>query len=161
MRSKPGQFNYASSGTGTPQHLLMELLKRKAEVDLVHVPYKGGAPALQDVVGGHIPVMFDFAPTLASYVQSGRLRPLMTGCRHRVDIFPDVPSSAEAGYPDVELTSWGGIFAPRGTSAEIVNLLNREINKILSSPDVRSHVALAGSEQPLMDRRAVCRVHQE
>ena len=100
-------------------------------------------------MGGHIPVMFDFAAPLAGYVQSGKLRPLMTGCRHRVDIFPDVPSSAEAGYPDLELISWGGIFAPRGTSAEIVNLLNREINKILSSPDVRSHVALAGSEQPL------------
>jgi tripartite-type tricarboxylate transporter receptor subunit TctC len=146
VRSRPGQMNYASSGNGTPQHLVMERLKISAGIDLVHVPYKGGAPALQDVVAGHVPFMFEFAGTAAAYVRNGKVKPLMTGCRKRVDIFPDVPSAAESGYPDVDLASWGGFFVPAGTSMEIVNRLNREINKILTAPEVRSHTAFSGSE---------------
>ncbi len=148
-RSRPGQLTYASAGIGTPQHLLMERLKKLAQIQLEHLPYKGGGPALQDVVAGHVPVTFDFAPTAFAHVQSGKLKPLVTACGHRIDIFPQVPSAAEAGYPQLELIGWGGIFAPKGTSATIVQRLNREINQIIVAPDVRSHVAMAGSTYPL------------
>jgi tripartite-type tricarboxylate transporter receptor subunit TctC len=146
LKGRPGQLDYASAGIGTPQHILMEQFKRAARVDVVPVQYKGGAPAVQDLVAGHVPLMFEYAATIAGYVRSETLIPLMTACAHRVTIFPAVPSATEAGYSDVGVTTWGGILAPAATPASVVALLNREINKILASPDVRGHTAFAGAE---------------
>jgi tripartite-type tricarboxylate transporter receptor subunit TctC len=93
--------------------------------------------------------MFEFGPTSFPHAQAGKIKPLVTGCNRRVaDLFPDVPSAEEAGYPRLELIGWGGLFAPRGTAPEIVQLLNRELNRIMLAPDVRSHLAMAGSDYP-------------
>ena len=149
-RSKPGQLTYAHAGIGTPSHLLAEQLKLHYKLDIAAVQYKGAGAALPDVAAGHVKIMFDFAPSSASYVQSGKLRALMTGCRRRIDIYPDVPSAPEAGFPEIDVPSWGGLFAPAGTPVAIVERLNREINRIQLSPDVRSHLAYAGAEIPIM-----------
>ena len=145
-RSKPGQLGYASGGIGTPHHLFMETFTHLSGIDLNHVPYKGAAPALNDVVAGHLPVMFDASGLVVSYVRSGKLKPLLTSCAHRIDLFPEVPSATEAGYRGLDLSPWGGVFVPAGTPAPIIERLNREINKVLAAPDVRSHVAFAGYE---------------
>ena len=147
-RASAGKLSYASGGAATPQHLLMEQFKRAAKVDLEHIPYKGGGPALQDVVAGHVPVMFEFEPTAFPHIRSGKLVPLMTGCHRRLDLLPDVPSSKEAGLPSVEVRSWAGLFAPAGTPQEIVQTLNTQINRIIAAPDVRSHLTMSGSEYP-------------
>ena len=149
-RSKPGQLTYAHAGIGTPSHLLAEQLKLHYKLDIAAVQYKGAGAALPDVAAGHVKIMFDFAPSSASYVQSGKLKALMTGCRRRIDIYPDVPSAPEAGFPEIDVPSWGGLFAPAGTPVAIVERLNREINRIQLSPDVRSHLAYAGAEIPIM-----------
>ena len=145
-RSQPGQLNYASGGIGTPHHLFMETFKHLSAIDLNHVPYKGAAPALNDVLAGHVPVMFDASGLVAAHVQSGKLKPLLTTCAHRIDLFPEVPSASEAGYRGLDLSPWGGVFVPAGTPPAIVERLNREINKILAGPDIRSHIAFTGYE---------------
>jgi tripartite-type tricarboxylate transporter receptor subunit TctC len=146
-RARPLQ--YASGGIGTPQHLLMERLKMLAGVELTPVHYKGGAPALQDVVAGHVPVMFEFGPTSFPHAQAGKIKPLVTGCNRRLaDLYPEVPSAEEAGFPRLELVGWGGFFAPKGTASEVVQLLNREVIRIMGAPDVRGHLAMKGSDYP-------------
>jgi len=145
-RSQPGQLNYASGGIGTPHHLFMETFKHLSAIDLNHVPYKGAAPALNDVLAGHVPAMFDASGLVAAHVQSGKLKPLLTTCAHRIDLFPEVPSASEAGYRGLDLSPWGGVFVPTGTPPAIVERLNREINKILAGPDIRSHIAFTGYE---------------
>ena len=149
-RTDPGKLSYATSGRGTAQHLIMEQLKHKAGVSIVPVHYKGAAPALTDVVAGHIPMLFEYAGQLAPHARSGPLRAIMAACKHRNELFPNVPTASEAGYPDVGLLTWSGIFAPVGTSRQILNRLNAEINKALSSPEVRGNPAFSGAELPLM-----------
>jgi tripartite-type tricarboxylate transporter receptor subunit TctC len=161
LKSRPGQLDYASARIGTPQHILMEQFKRAAKVDAMAIQYTGGAPAVQDLVAGHVPLMFEYAATIAGYVRSGTLVPLMTACAHRVAIFPDVPSAPEAGYFDVGVTTWGGILAPAGTPASVVLMLNRQINKILASPDVRAHIAFAGVELDLWTPEEFTSVREE
>ncbi len=150
LRRNPRRFSYATGGVGTPQHLLFERLKvvRKLEVNVVH--YKGSGPAIPDLVAGHVQMGFDFPQSSASYVRSGQLRPLLTACGRRIDIYPDVPTAEEAGFPELNVKSWGGLFAPAGTPREIVDRLNREVNRIQMEPDVRSHLAYAGAEIPIM-----------
>lgn len=149
VRSHPGKFNYASSGPGTPQHLLMEQLKQTAQLDIPVVHYKGGGPAVQDVVAGHVPMMFEFAGTIAPHVKSGSVRPLMTACAHRIDAFPDVRSAPEAGFPKFGIATWGGLFAPNGTPKPIIDRLNKEVAAVLSDPEVRSGTAFLGAEVPI------------
>lgn len=149
-RNKPGELSYAHTGIGTNSHLLGEQLKLHHKLEISAVQYKGAGPALPDVAAGHVHMMFDFAPSSAPYVQSGRLLPLVTGCARRIDMYPDVPSGPEAGLPELDVPGWGGLFVPAGTSAEIIERLNREINRIQRSPDVRSHLAYAGAEIPIM-----------
>jgi tripartite-type tricarboxylate transporter receptor subunit TctC len=150
VHRKPGQLTYAHSGIGTPSHLLAEQFKLHQKLDIAAVAYKGSGPALPDLSAGHVSLMFDFAPSSAPYVQSGKLKALMTGCARRIDVYPDVPSAPEAGFPELDVPSWGGLFAPAGTPDAIVERLNREINRIQLSPDVRSHLAYAGAEIPIM-----------
>lgn len=150
VRSKPGQLTYAAAGIGTPQHLLMEQLKRHRNLAVGAVQYKGSGQALPDVAAGHVHIMFDFVPSSAPYVHSGKLHPLMTGCGRRIEVFPDVPSASEAGFPELDAPSWGGIFAPAGTPAAIATKLNQAINAIQQLPEVRSHLAYAGAEIPIM-----------
>jgi tripartite-type tricarboxylate transporter receptor subunit TctC len=150
VRKKPGELTYAHAGIGTPSHLLAEQLKLHHKLDISAVQYKGAGPALPDVAAGHVHMIFDFVPSSASYVQAGKLNPLMTGCGRRLDAYPAAPSAIEAGFPELDVPSWGGLFAPAGTPIEIVERLNREVNRIQQSPDVRSHLAYAGAEIPIM-----------
>lgn len=151
IRSKPGQLTYASGGMGTPSHLLMEKLKLVHKLDISPVHYKGAGPALPDLAAGHVQMMFDFAASSAPLVRSGKIKPLMTACARRIDVYPDVPSAPEAGFSELNVPSWGGIFAPAGTSKQIVERLNREINRIQILPEVTSHLAYAGAEIPIMN----------
>ena len=149
-RASPGKLTYATAGRGTGQHLLMEQLKHVANINLVPVHYKGGAPALTDVVAGHIPLLFEYPDQLVPYVRNGPLRAIMAACKRRNELFPTVPTASEEGYPDVGVLTWSGVFAPAGTPLSIVTKLNTEINKILSSPDIRGNASFSGAELPLL-----------
>jgi tripartite-type tricarboxylate transporter receptor subunit TctC len=143
-RSEPGKLYYSSPGNGSPQHLAMELLKLDAHIDLVHVPYKGSGGALTDLVGGHVQAMVVSLQTVAPYVQGGKLRMLAVMSAERSEIFPDVPTLKELGFPDLEVDTWYGVFAPAGTSGAIVAKLNAELNALLKHPEIRQLLAKQG-----------------
>jgi tripartite-type tricarboxylate transporter receptor subunit TctC len=135
-KEKPGELDYASAGVGSFQHLGGELFKLTAGVNLQHVPYKGGGPAMQDVIAGHVKIMFSSLVQTTPFIQSGQLRALGTGGTKRNPILPDVPTIAEAGVPDYEANNWWGIMAPAGTPKEIVDRLYRDIQSTLKSPEL-------------------------
>ena len=136
-KSRPGELNYASSGAGTPYHMAAELFKAMSGTDLVHVPHKASGEARNSVIGGHVQMMFDAITTMAPNVRAGQVRALGTSAARRSTVLPDVPTIAEAGVPGYESTIWLGIMAPVGTPKAIVDLLNAEINKAISRPDVK------------------------
>jgi tripartite-type tricarboxylate transporter receptor subunit TctC len=145
-RAKPGQINYASSGPGGSGHLAGELFKSTTRTDLVHVPYRGAPPALNDLVAGQVQVMFGTMLAAVPHVRSGKVRALaVTGPKRSIAV-PDVPTFAEAGLPSYDASSWNGILVPTGTPAAIVARLNAELVKILAQPDVRERFAAMGVE---------------
>ena len=139
-KAKPGQLNFASPGTGTSPHLAGELLKTTAQIDMSHVPYKGSGPALTDLVGGTVPLMFDTMLVVGAQVKAGKLRPIAVASQKRIASLPNVPTFAEAGVPGFEVVSWQAIFAPAGTPKPIVQRLNKEIASILKQPDVQARL---------------------
>ncbi|MDB5866214.1 MAG: transporter substrate-binding protein [Betaproteobacteria bacterium] len=130
-KARPGALNYGSSGVGNSQHMAAELFRYYTHVNITHVPYKGGAPALTDLVGGQIDLLFEPIPGTIPYVRSGRLRALGVTTRERSETFPDVPAIREAGLPDYEYRGWIGLLAPAGTPPEIVDTLHAEVVKAL------------------------------
>ena len=128
-KSKPGGLNYASSGPGTPYHMAGELFKAMANVDIVHVPYKGSSGARTDILGGQVHMMFDAITTMAPNVRAGKLKALATSGKDRSAVLPEVPTVSEAGVPGYEAVIWLGIMAPAGTPKAIVDRLNAEITK--------------------------------
>src|SRR5947199_1421315 len=144
VKSQPGKLYYSSPGNGGPQHLAMELLKLETGMDIVHVPYKGAAGAISDLVGGHVQAMISALQTVAPHVQSGRLRMLAVMSARRSDAFPDVPTLKEAGMPDLEVETWYAMFAPTGTPNAIVARLNAELNQVLKEADVKDVIAKQG-----------------
>jgi tripartite-type tricarboxylate transporter receptor subunit TctC len=144
VRSQPGKLYYSSPGNGGPQHLAMELLKLETGMDIVHVPYKGAAGAISDLVGGHVQSMVSALQTVAPHVQSGRLRMLSVMSARRSDAFPEVPTLKEAGLPELEVETWYAIFAPAATPAAIVAKVNREMNELLKEADVKDVIAKQG-----------------
>ena len=144
VKSRPGKLYYSSPGNGGPQHLAMELLKLETGMNIVHVPYKGAAGAIADLVGGHVQAMISALQTVAAHVHSGRLRMLAVMSGKRSAAFPDVPTLKEAGLPDIEVETWYAMFAPAGTPAPIVKKLNDEVNALLKEADVRDVVAKQG-----------------
>jgi len=135
-RANPGKLNYASPGNGSPHHLAMEMFKHRTKTFLTHIPYRGAAPALQDVMGGQVPCMFlDLAAGLP-VIQAGKVRALAIGAGKRVAALPDVPTLAEAGVPDTEVYAFQGVVAPAVLPAPITQRLNAEINRALATPDV-------------------------
>ena len=145
-RSRPGELNYASAGSGGSVHLAAELFKSMAQVNMVHVPYKGAGPALIDLLGGHTQLMFSTMPPALPLVKGGRLRALgMTGLR-RSPLVPDLPTIAESGLRGYEITQWWGLLGPAGISPATVTRLNSEMNAILQQPDLRERFAAEGAE---------------
>lgn len=145
-KSRPAQINYASIGNGTPHHLAMEWLRSLAGIQLTHVPYKGVAPALADVVGGQVQVMFTGTSSAAPYVREGRLVALGVSSAKRQPAFPNTPSVAEAALPDFDFMTWYGTAAPPGTPREIVQRLSREIAAALTAPEVSQRLQGMGVE---------------
>ena len=145
LKSKPEGYSFASAGNGTPQHLSAELFKSMADVKMVHVPYKGSAPAINYLVGGQVLVAFESMVSVLPQVKGGRLRALATTGAQRSSLLPDVPSVAEAGLPGYESIAWYGVVAPGGTSKAIVDRLNNEITQALDTVDLKQRLAELGS----------------
>ena len=146
IQKQKGQFQYASSGSGTPQHLTGELFKTVAKLDMVHVPYKGSAPAITDALGGHVPMIFDSTVAIVSHLKAGKLRPIAISSAKRSALLPEVPTFAEAGLPGVEAYAWYGFFAKAGTPKDVVAKLNAEAIKVLKGPDFQTIYRDTGSE---------------
>ena len=145
-KQKPGELNYASAGIGSFQHLGGELFKLTAGVDMVHVPYKGGGPAMTDVLGGYTKIMFSSLVQTSGFVRSGQLRALGTGGSHRSSVLPEVPTIAEAGVPGYEANNWWGVVAPAGTPPAIVEKLHNEISAVQNSPQTKEQFAAQGAD---------------
>jgi len=146
IKSRPGQFNYASAGSGSANHLAMELFIHATGLALTHVPYKGGGPAISDLLGGQIPMMFITIPPALPHANSGRLRVLAVSSAKRSPTLPDIPTIAEGGVNGFDFFEWQAIIAPRGTPGQAVSRLNAEIVKVLNLPDVRERLATLGAE---------------
>ena len=144
-KQSPGRINFASSGSGTSIHLSGELFKTMAGVDMTHVPYKGSAPALTDLIGGQVQVMFDNLPSSLPQIKAGKLRAIAVTSTQRAPALPDVPTIAESGLPGFEATSWFGVVAPAGTPPAIVARLNADVNQWLQTPDAREKLLAQGA----------------
>jgi tripartite-type tricarboxylate transporter receptor subunit TctC len=144
-KSKPGQINFASSGSGTSIHMSAELFKLLTGVDMVHIPYRGSGPALADLLGGQVSVMFDNLTSSIGHIRSGKLRALAITTATRYPALPDLPTMQEAGVAGYEASAWFGIVAPKATPKEIVNRLNSEVNKALALPDVKEKLLQQGA----------------
>ncbi|OCP22144.1 MULTISPECIES: tripartite tricarboxylate transporter substrate binding protein [unclassified Ensifer] len=136
LKAKPDEYAYASSGNGTPLHLSGELFKKMAGVSMQHIPYKGAGPALNDVIGNQVPIMFDNLPSSSSHIKAGTLRALAVTTAERAPSFPDVPTVAESGIPGYETYTWNALFAPANTPEPVVARLNEAANKALADPAV-------------------------
>ena len=144
-KQKPGDLQYASAGVGSFQHLGGELFKLEAKVNLLHVPFRGGGPAMVDVVGGHTKIMFSSLVQTTPHIRSGKLRPLGTGGTQRSPILPDVPTIAEAGVPSYEAVNWWGIVAPAGTPQPIIDKLHATLTQVQDMPEVQKQFANEGA----------------
>jgi tripartite-type tricarboxylate transporter receptor subunit TctC len=144
-RAKPGAVTYASNGAGSSQHLCAVLFALTMEIELTHVPYKGAAPAITGMLAGEVDHLFGGPADMTPHVRSGRFRPLAVTGAKRLPAFPDVPTMAQAGVANYEVSTWFGYFAPAGTPAEILDRLNAEINKALHDPGIRNLLEAQGS----------------
>jgi len=145
-KAKPGQVTYASSGVGGSPHLAGAMLELRAGVDMLHVPYKGAGPALNDVVGGTVNAGFKTLLGALPAIQSGQLRPLAVAYPSRLPELPDVPTMAEAGVPDFVVSSWNGLAAPAGTPQPVIDKINKLVNEILAMPDVKQKMSSLGAQ---------------
>ena len=145
LKAKPGEYSYASSGNGTPLHLSGELFKSMAGVDMVHIPYKGAGPALTDLLGNHVSIMFDNLPSSMGYIKDGRLRGIAVTTAERVPSVPDLPTIAESGLPGYETYTWNALFAPAGTPPEMIARLNAAAVEAVEDPAVRGKLAGLGA----------------
>jgi tripartite-type tricarboxylate transporter receptor subunit TctC len=143
-KANPGKVNYASAGNGTTVHLAGELFGIMTGVNMVHVPYRGSAPALTDMLGGQVQVMFDNVPTSIEFIKAGKLRPLAVTTARRSEVLPDLPTVGDF-VPGYEASAWYGVGAPKGTPPEHINTLNREINAILADPKAKARLADLGA----------------
>lgn len=144
-KARPGRLNYGSGGNGSAAHLATEYLKLQTGTFIVHVPYRGAAPAVGDLVVGQTDLLFTGAPALISFIKSGQLRALAVSSKTRLPALPEVPTVAESGYPGFEADQWYGVVAPAGTPADIVRQLNTHINQALSSPELKTRLASEGA----------------
>ena len=145
-KSRPGQTSYASAGNGTGSHLSTVLFLSVAGLDIAHVPYKGGAPGITDLIANQVQMMFNGIPSSLPHIASGRIRALAVSSPTRVAVAPELPTFTEAGYAGAEATSWTGVLAPAGTPSAVVARLNTELRAILQSADIRSRLLADGAE---------------
>ena len=145
-KANPGKLNYASQGNGSVSHIGTEMFKQITGVDMVHVPYKGSGPAIQDVLAGQVQVFISTPPSLMQHIQSGKLKGLAVTGKNRHPGMPNVPTTAEAGLPSFQLESWVGLFAPAGTPAPVVAKLTESVKKSLALPEVKERADAAGVE---------------
>ena len=144
-KSRPGQLNYGSGGNGSAANLATEYFKVQTGTSMLHIPYRGTAPAVTDLVGGQIQVLFTGAPAVISQIKNGQVRALAVSSPKRVDALPDLPTVAETGYKDFEADQWYGVVAPAGTPKEIVAKLNAQINLSLNSPELKTRLNNEGA----------------
>src|ERR1700729_881925 len=144
-KSKPGKLNFASSGPGSLPHLAGELLKLTAKIDIVHVPYRGAAPAVNDLLGGQVQMVFLDLPIILPQVEAGKLKPIAIGSPERAPTAKDVPTTAEAGMPDLKIENWYGLVAPAGTPAAIACILNKTAVEAMHDPLVKEKLASQGA----------------
>lgn len=145
VKKNPGKYSYASGGSGSPQHLMGEMLKLEKQLDITHIPYKGQGPALADVIAGQVQMAFETTTAIAAQLNSGRIRPLATTGSVRTKGLENVPTMKELGYNNFVIENWYGIFAPAKTPAPLVQRLNQELNKVMKSPEVAASLAKMGS----------------
>jgi tripartite-type tricarboxylate transporter receptor subunit TctC len=148
-RTSKGALTYASQGVGSSGHIAAELFKLSAKVDIVHVPYKGAAPAIQDLVGGHVMMMFDIAPFALPNMRAGKVRALAVATAERLAVSPQLPTMAEAGMPEVQGGAWFALFAPAGTPRPVVDWWNREARRAFAEPDARERFVSQGAVLPV------------
>src|SRR5687767_8845794 len=148
MRKNPGRYNYGSAGSGTSHHLAGELFKQQTKTFITHIPYRGAGPALQDLIAGNVDMMFDGLGSSAAHIKGGRIRALMVSGSKRNPAFPDVPSAAEVGLPDYTVTTWYGIWAPKGTPADMQARISDEVRKAMASDELKAVWASNGAEFP-------------
>ena len=148
-KTNPGKLTYASQGTGSSGHVVGEQFKRLAGIDITHVPYRGAAPAIQDLVAGQVSMLFDIVPLARTQIAAGKVRALAVASPQRLALMPDVPTMLEAGFPQIEGGPWFGIVAPAGTPKAIIDWLNAEGRKAFSAPDVRERFLSQGILLPL------------
>ena len=145
IKAKPG-MPFGSAGQGTSQHMSGEMFKQLAKVDISHVPYKGSAPAIQDLIGGQIPMSFETSTVALPHIQGGKVRALAVTSARRTKVLPDVPTMQEAGVPGFDVASWQALYAPAATPPAIVKRLNEEIEKIVEQPDMKARMEALGLE---------------
>jgi len=143
-KSRPGKLAFSSSGAGTSSHLTMEMFKSAAKIDLLHVPYKGGAPAVNAVIGGEVQATFNVITGPLPHVRAGRLRALAVSSAQRVEVAPELPTVSESGVPGFEVIAWYNMFAPAGTPRAVIRQLNGEINSMLQEPEMRERFRKLG-----------------
>lgn len=152
-KANPGKLSYGSSGIGAAQHLAGEMFKQTAGVDMTHVPYRGAGPAIQDLIAGNIQVMFDSVPASAGAVREGLLRPLATTTPQRIAAYPDLPTTAEAGFPDLVISTWYGVWAPPRLPDAMAERMQRAVMAAVRDSDVRARMATLGAD-PVADSPA-------
>jgi len=162
MRKNPGKLNYASAGNGTSHHLAGELFKQLSKTFIVHIPYRGAGPALQDLIAGNVDMMFDGLGSSAQHIRAGRIKALAVAAPKRVAAFPNLPTAAEAGLPGYEVATWYGIWGVKGTPKDVLDRMHDEVVKALSSPELREIWASNGSELAVMKQEEFAAfVHDE
>ena len=145
-KANPGRWDYASSGAGTSPHLAAEMFKSLAGIDLVHVPFKGNAEAMNALLGGHVKIYFALVPAALQHVKAGTLRALAVTTEQRLPYLPDVPTIAELGFPGYEITSWQGVLAPAGTPKDVVAKINGELVRMVNTPEVHRRISHEGAD---------------
>ena len=148
LKKNPGKVNYGSAGNGTSHHLAGELFKLQTKTFITHIPYRGAGPALQDLMAGQVDMMFDGLGSSAGHIKGGRIKAIAVASEKRAPGFPDIPTTIEAGVPSYQVSTWYGLWAPKGTPKEIVERLTAELNKALNSQEVKDSWTLIGSETP-------------
>jgi tripartite-type tricarboxylate transporter receptor subunit TctC len=148
VRSKPGKFNYGSAGGGTSHHLAGELFKLQSKTFITHIPYRGSGPALQDLIAGNVDMMFDGLGSSAQHIKGGRIKALMVSGHKRNPAFPDVPCAAELGLPDYNVNTWYGLWAPKGTPADVQARAIEEVRKAAASDEIKTSWANNGADFP-------------